>query len=215
MSPNLREQKRRATLAAIEEHASKLVADNGFDNVTIDDICQAANISKRTFFNYVESKEVAVLGALPTPIAEECTAAFVKQEHPDLLSALLQLSLDNFAAAISPGVDAGELFRRRKAILRANPDLWLSRMATFNLLHDSIVRTAATYLEQHDSARQLRHLTPITEARLVVGITGTAMEVGFKTWFATPDATLTQLPDLCKQALADMRRLARTEGGDK
>lgn len=215
MSSNLREQKRRATLAAIEEHATKLVADNGFDNVTIEDICAAAQISKRTFFNYVESKEVAVLGALPTPLSEECTTAFVAKEHPDLLSALLQLGLDNFAAAISPGDDAGELFRRRKAILRAHPNLWIGRMAAFNLLHDSIVRTAATYLEQHDDARQLRHLAPIAEARLVVGITGTAMELGLKSWFATTDATFDALPTLCEQALADMRQLARTEGGEQ
>ena len=79
-SPNLtlRESKRRATKAAIEEHATRLVLDRGFDGVTVEDICQAAEISKRTFFNYVDSKETAVLGPLPTPLSEDEVHAFAR-----------------------------------------------------------------------------------------------------------------------------------------
>ncbi|NMB23443.1 MAG: TetR family transcriptional regulator, partial [Corynebacterium sp.] len=63
--PSLREMKRRQTLEAIEDHATSLVLERGFDDVTVDDICAGAGISKRTFFNYVESKEVAVVGPGP------------------------------------------------------------------------------------------------------------------------------------------------------
>lgn len=58
----LRERKRLETLCAIEDHATRLVLEKGYDSVTIEDIVDAANISKRTFFNYVDSKEIAVLG---------------------------------------------------------------------------------------------------------------------------------------------------------
>jgi len=42
-----------------------LVEAHGIDNTTVEDICQAADISRRTFFNYMDSKGHAILGAFP------------------------------------------------------------------------------------------------------------------------------------------------------
>lgn len=39
-----------------------LSLEHGFANVTIEDICDACNVSPRTFFNYFASKEEAVVG---------------------------------------------------------------------------------------------------------------------------------------------------------
>ena len=58
----IREQKRRETLQRIRDEAARLVDAHGYDNVTVDDICLAAGISRRTFFNYVDSKDEAILG---------------------------------------------------------------------------------------------------------------------------------------------------------
>ena len=58
----LRERKRLETLCAIEDHATRLVLEKGYEAVTVEDIVDAANISKRTYFNYVDSKETAVVG---------------------------------------------------------------------------------------------------------------------------------------------------------
>ena len=73
---SLREAKRLATHMSITDHATRLVMDHGFDAVTVEDICQAAGISRRTFFNYVDSKECAVFGAAPKEIGEREIAVF-------------------------------------------------------------------------------------------------------------------------------------------
>ncbi len=57
----LRERKKRQTRQALQASARRLVLERGFDNVGVAEIAEAANFSKRTFFNYFESKEAAVV----------------------------------------------------------------------------------------------------------------------------------------------------------
>ena len=83
---SLREAKRLATHMSITDHATRLVMDHGFDAVTVEDICQAAGISRRTFFNYVDSKECAVFGAAPKEIGEHEIAKTALRTSWKLLS---------------------------------------------------------------------------------------------------------------------------------
>lgn len=53
----LRERKRRQTRERIVEVALGLFLRNGFDATTLDAIAEAADISRRTFFHYFDSKE--------------------------------------------------------------------------------------------------------------------------------------------------------------
>ncbi|GAA1819469.1 TetR family transcriptional regulator [Planosporangium flavigriseum] len=57
----LRERKKLETFRALQSAARRLVGERGLANVTIEEIAEAANVSKRTFFNYFESKEAAVV----------------------------------------------------------------------------------------------------------------------------------------------------------
>ncbi len=58
----LRERKKEATTERLREVALALVAERGFDAVSIDDIAAAADVSKTTFYRYFETKEDVVLG---------------------------------------------------------------------------------------------------------------------------------------------------------
>jgi AcrR family transcriptional regulator len=58
----LREAKKRRTRDALVRCARRLVLEHGLDAVTIHEICAAADVAPRTFFNYFESKDAAVLG---------------------------------------------------------------------------------------------------------------------------------------------------------
>jgi AcrR family transcriptional regulator len=58
----LRERKKRETRAAIRDAAMKLFADQGFAGTTIDQIAEAANVSRATVFGYYGTKEEIVFG---------------------------------------------------------------------------------------------------------------------------------------------------------
>lgn len=58
-----RERKKEETKEKIFRAAVKLFRDKGFENTTIDDITERADVAKGTFFNYFHKKE-AVLGYL-------------------------------------------------------------------------------------------------------------------------------------------------------
>jgi AcrR family transcriptional regulator len=53
----LRERKKRATRQLISDIATRLFTERGFEQVTIDDVAAAANVSKMTVFNYFPRKE--------------------------------------------------------------------------------------------------------------------------------------------------------------
>lgn len=59
----LRERKKRETRLALSHAAIGLVLERGFDNVSVDDIAAAANVSGRTFRNYFTSKAEAIVAA--------------------------------------------------------------------------------------------------------------------------------------------------------
>lgn len=213
MTSNLREQKRRATLAAIEEHATLLVAEHGYQHVTVEDICAAAHISRRTFFNYFESKEEAVFGSFPVLRTDDADA-FLNEQHEDLTAELLEFSYRIFLGRIAQGDDSAAILRRRKAIMRAHPEFSTSRMAAFALIHDGLVRTTACYLERHDDARLLPHLAQVDEARIHVATVHAAIQIGVKQWTSIPTARLDDLHDYCAAALGNFRQLARCMGGE-
>lgn len=56
-SEGLRERKKRETRQLISNTATRLFMKRGFDDVTIDDVASAANVSKMTVFNYFPRKE--------------------------------------------------------------------------------------------------------------------------------------------------------------
>lgn len=54
---SLRNRKKRATRLAISNIATRLFVERGFDNVTVAEIADAANVAKMTVFNYFPRKE--------------------------------------------------------------------------------------------------------------------------------------------------------------
>src|SRR5215831_17631507 len=60
ISEGLRQRKRRETRAALSQAAIRLCVQRGWENVTVDEIAEAANVSPRTFRNYFSTKAEAV-----------------------------------------------------------------------------------------------------------------------------------------------------------
>jgi AcrR family transcriptional regulator len=70
----LRERKKRLTRVAIFGAAQKLFDERGFEDVTVAEIADAANISVKTLFTYVRSKEELIFGDGPTVLDAIATA---------------------------------------------------------------------------------------------------------------------------------------------
>jgi AcrR family transcriptional regulator len=77
--------------AAVERIALDLALEHGYDAVTVEMICDAALVSQSTFFNYFGSKERAVLGPEPPPLAEYRLAAFAAGTGDALTELMLLL----------------------------------------------------------------------------------------------------------------------------
>jgi AcrR family transcriptional regulator len=61
--PGLRERKRAETHARIQSEAMRLFIANGFEATTLDEIAEAAGVSRRSLFHYFGSKEEIVFAA--------------------------------------------------------------------------------------------------------------------------------------------------------
>jgi len=75
----LRERKKRETRLAMSHAAIRLSVERGWDNVSVEDIAAAANVSERTFRNYFGSKAEAIVG---THVERGKRTAEVLRERP-------------------------------------------------------------------------------------------------------------------------------------
>ncbi|MGO4434359.1 TetR/AcrR family transcriptional regulator [Paenarthrobacter sp. RAF9] len=91
----LRERKRAATRTAITAVARSLTAEHGLNGFTVEEVCEAAGISRRTFFNYFHSKEDAVIGSFSDELPTDALDAFNQNPSrtPDSISETLLAAL--------------------------------------------------------------------------------------------------------------------------
>jgi AcrR family transcriptional regulator len=64
--PGRRERKREETRRAIAESAMRLFVERGFDEVTVAEVAEAADVSVNTVFNYFRTKEELFFGSQET-----------------------------------------------------------------------------------------------------------------------------------------------------
>ena len=125
----LRKRKRAATRAAITGVARKLTAERGLNGYTVEEVCELADISRRTFFNYFPTKEDAILGHVDDEIPQDVIAGFIAggasspagEISPSLFQDLIGLSLklsENMAAS-------EEETRQLIGVIKKEPQLML------------------------------------------------------------------------------------------
>ncbi len=110
----LRERKKQQTRAAIHEAAFRLVDEQGLESTTIDQICQEADVSGRTFFNYYTSKAAAALDLRGTPLDPAVREAF-HSASGGLVSAMCE--------AVASTVELGPSHLKVKALILRHPEL--------------------------------------------------------------------------------------------
>jgi AcrR family transcriptional regulator len=120
IEPGLRERKKQQTRRRLETSAVAIVHEQGMDAVTVDAISERAEVSPRTFFNYFDSKEDAILGLGTEDATRRSVEEAVSEIPPGpLVDGVLELLI----RASDSAVLDHELRERRRAILREHPEL--------------------------------------------------------------------------------------------
>jgi AcrR family transcriptional regulator len=110
----LRERKKQQTRNAIHEAALHLIDEQGLEATTIEQICQDADVSTRTFFNYFPSKAAAALEIAGTTIDPEIRDRF-RGATGTLVAALCD--------AVGSTAELGPSHLRMKQLILRRPEL--------------------------------------------------------------------------------------------
>jgi AcrR family transcriptional regulator len=113
----LRERKKQQTRNAIHEAAYRLVDAQGLEATTVEQICQEADVSARTFFNYYPSKAAAALEMRGTALDPLVRSTF-RSATGGLVAAL--------CAAIGSTAEFGRSQARMKQLMTRHPELMMT-----------------------------------------------------------------------------------------
>lgn len=141
---SLREQRKRETSRALTDTARRLTTDKGFAGFTIEELCAEVGVSRRTFFNYFESKENAVFGFTTIDSRQEALEEEFSSRTGDLLDDFIQLTIRRFEL-FNPVEDAPALF----AVIEQEPRLL---KAAFEQLAKNERRDTELILRRTDDA---------------------------------------------------------------
>ncbi|GLY16377.1 TetR/AcrR family transcriptional regulator [Kineosporia rhizophila] len=124
--PGLRERRKVATRKALVHAALSLIADYGFEHVTVEAISESAGVSQRTFFNYFATKEDALVSDQADEAARLCERV---RAAPPELSALAALRY-GLVHEVEQIEHHPEVFALRMKVLERNPELFPRLMAS-------------------------------------------------------------------------------------
>lgn len=186
-----RERKKAQTRRAIQEHAVRLFADQGYDATTVKQIAAAAGVSHMTFFRYFPTKEDVVL----TDDYDPMLVALIRQRPAD------EPVVDSIQAAIAEGfrrvyeADRATILERVRLLLSTpalRARLWENQLATQQMFEQALRGRGADSFE-------IRVLASASLAALTAAIVA----------WAGPDPD-DELPALIDRAFTVLReRLAR------
>jgi AcrR family transcriptional regulator len=191
METGLRERKKEATRQGLHEAALRLAAEHGPDRVTIDDIADAAGVSRRTFSNYFGSKEEALL--------------YRDQERLRMLLDLIEARPARESAWTALTRGAFELYERlghrdpgwlaETRLVRQHPSLAGYQVAAYAALERDLAEQIASRQTTQDPYARLR-------AQLMAAAYLSALRIAWQTWLDRPSGPA--LSEVLREALNGM-----------
>lgn len=173
-APGVRARNLARNRAEVSEVALRLFAARGVDAVTVEDIAEAAGISRRTFFRWFESKEEAVLPYEAERLELLRTALAARAADQPVLHAIRGATR---ALATGPGAIERDETLRRLRIVRDNPSVHAHSLEIQSRWEVAIADVIAEHLG----------VDPATSvaARVIAGATVATVRAAAEVWLAT------------------------------
>ncbi|MGZ3098917.1 TetR family transcriptional regulator [Streptomyces sp. H62] len=188
--PGLRERKKRRTRDTLLRSALELFTDRGYEETTVDDIAETADVSQRTFFRYFASKEDAAF--FVARLAESHFVEAVRRRPPgEAPPAAMRQALDESWDTIGEAVERLvplELHMRFYQVIESTPALLAAHLRRAAELEEEIARVVAD--------REGLDLDADPRPRVVVAVFGAVIRVTERIWSARGDASLAALREL-------------------
>jgi AcrR family transcriptional regulator len=163
----LRERKKRETRLALSRATIALIMARGWDEVSVEDIAAAANVSERTFRNYFTSKAEAVAAShleRALAVADELRSRPADEPFwPAVVSAV--------TASLAAGPRRDDAYMERVRLVLSHPSLHAELLRADDIAKDEL---AAAIAERLGLDRD-RDLFPQLAASVTTAGVGTAM----------------------------------------
>ncbi|WP_411152449.1 TetR family transcriptional regulator [Streptomyces sp. A30] len=192
-APNLRERKKLRTRYAIIATAVDLFFERGYDQTTVAEIAEAAEVAPRTFFRYFATKDEVALALITEGDDHVVRALQGRPPEEPPITALRNATRVAVERLTSADDGTGELWVRIVRLLEVSPPLLAAHLQRVLSIDGRL-------------AHQLAHregVDPDTDMRplFTVGIVSTALRAAHHRWSRTPGATVDDLLRLRDAAL--------------
>jgi len=196
----LRERKRLETRHALEVAALDLALENGIANLTVDQVVERANLSRRTFFNYFASLPDALIGKSKLDPLPNLVDLFRAVEP----GATVFADMKRLALSLTRSTDAeNQLLKRRIRVVKDNPQLVVENLAQIADLFELISGEVSRRLADERGVERSRSTD--SQARLLFLVCAAAMQHGLEEFVREPDRR--DLNNSIQQAFSTLEEL--------
>ncbi|GLY52835.1 TetR/AcrR family transcriptional regulator [Lentzea sp. NBRC 102530] len=155
----LRERKKTETRAALSAAALRLALEKGVDEVRVDEIAEAANVSPRTYNNYFPSREHAIVAGITASRALEVAEALRSRPHDEpLVESIIAAFAEQYR---EPPIEA-------LALITSTPALREAYLDSVTSLEPPIVEVIAARLGTSERGAEVLAAAVSAAARLAV-----------------------------------------------
>lgn len=195
----LRARKKRATVSAIEMASLTLALEHGYDGFTVEQVCERADVSRRTFFNYFPTRDSPLLGHPILVEPSEDITALLDAHSDDLTRGTYMVFLHTLG---DDSVDP-EILRLRRRLQQEQPTVRKLEMAALMESGQSAMTVVESWLRTHPEHARLPG-QPAREAQLTVNAVFIAVMALSEEWAYAPDEQ-TATAEAFERTIRDLR----------
>ena len=188
----LRVRKRIQTQARIEDAAVFLVLRDGLEATTVDAISERADVSARTFFNYFDSKDSAILGVAHERPDEDLVRPPV---GGDLVESAVRLLMQAMGMTLESRAtlhdDRHEIVRRHPEVLRGQMSQLSARAGRLTAAIEQLMTASSAFAQDDDAT---------SRAELLMALSMGAVRAAAREWAA--DGRLRPIDTIEQRAIA-------------